>query len=124
MLVPSHDSGACGARPGLSVVEDAWAMAVIPRLPAHLAEQALALKALQRVRSLATPHDRLRGVLAEVLGPLARRRRGAWAIRVGGADMAEVAWHKRLRARSPWRLWSLRALVATAEGPAPLGEEA
>jgi hypothetical protein len=65
MLVQSHDSGDFVARQGLSLVEDAWAMEVIPRLPANLAEQALALKAFQRVRSLATPHDLLRGVLAQ-----------------------------------------------------------
>ena len=65
MLVQSHDSGDFVARQGLSLVEDAWAMEVVPRLPANLAEQALALKAFQRVRSLATPHDLLRGVLAQ-----------------------------------------------------------
>ncbi len=61
MLVQSHDSGDRVERQGLSLVEDAWAMEVVPRLPANLAEQALALKAFQRVRSIATPHDLLRG---------------------------------------------------------------
>ena len=55
MLVQSHDSGDFVARQGLSLVEDSWALEVVPRLPANLAEQALALKAFQRVRSLATP---------------------------------------------------------------------
>jgi Transposase DDE domain len=121
MLVQSHDSGDRVERPGLSLVEDAWAMEVVPRLPANLAEQALALKALQRVRSMATPHDLLRGVLADVLGPLSVRRLGAWAVLVGGAEIAEAAWRQRLRARSPWLLWLLRALVATSEVPDPLG---
>jgi hypothetical protein len=57
MLVQSHDSGDLVARKGLSIVEDAWAMEVVPRLPATLAEQALALKAFQRGRSIALPHD-------------------------------------------------------------------
>src|SRR5512132_4217124 len=121
MLVQSHDSGDFVARQGLSLVEDAWAMEVVPRVPANLAEQALALKAFQRVRSLATPHDLLRGLLAYVLGPLSTRRLGAWAVLVGVADISEAAWRKRLRASSPWLLWLLSELVATSEVPDPLG---
>jgi Transposase DDE domain len=121
MLVQRHDSGDRIERQGLSLVEDAWAMEVVPRLPANLTEQALALKAFQRVRSLATPHDLLRGLLAYVLGPLSTRRLGAWAVLVGVADISEAAWRKRLRASSPWLLWLLSELVATSEVPDPLG---
>jgi hypothetical protein len=121
MLVQSHDSGDLLGRQGLSLVEDSWAMEGVPRFPPHLAEQALALKAFQRVRSIATPHDLLRGVLAYVLGPLSTRRLGAWAVLGGVADIAEAAWRKRLRASSPWLLWLLSALVATSEVPDPLG---
>src|SRR5712691_1257064 len=121
MLVQSHDSGDRVERQGLSLVEDAWAMEVVPRLPANLAEQALALKAFQRVRSIATPHDLLRGVLAYVLGPLSTRRLGAWAVLVGVADISEAAWRQRLRTRSPWLRWLLSAWVATSARPASLG---
>ena len=40
MLVQSHDSGDLIGRQGLSLVEDSWAMEVVPRLPTNLAEQA------------------------------------------------------------------------------------
>jgi hypothetical protein len=64
MLVQNHHTGRMVARHSLSRVEDAWALEVVPRLPAPLAEPARALQACQRVRGVATPHDLLRGVWA------------------------------------------------------------
>ncbi len=49
MLVQSHDTGSLVERQALSLVEDPWATAVVPRLPANLAAQARALTALQRL---------------------------------------------------------------------------
>jgi len=118
MLVQSHDTGSLVERQALSLVEDPWATAVVPRLPANLAAQARALTALQRVRGLATPHDLLRGVLADVVGPLSTRRVGAWAVLTGRADLSEAAWRKRLRGSNAWLLWLLGELVAAPEAPA------
>ena len=119
MLVQRYDTDSLVAPQALSLVGDTWATEVVPRLPADLTEQARAFKAFQRVRGLATPHDLLRGLLAYVLGPLATRRLGAWAVVRGLADISEAAWRKRLRRSNPWLLWLLSAFVAAPEATVP-----
>ena len=126
MLIPSHDSERRVEIQVPPLVGDPWTIEVVPRLPPELADQARALKAFQRVRGLATPHDLLRGLLAYVLGPLSTRRLGAWAVLVDLADISEAAWRKRLRTSNPWLLWLLRELVAAPKvsppaSPCPTG---
>jgi hypothetical protein len=119
MLIQRYDTDCLIETHSLPLVGDTWPLEVIPRLPGDLAEQARVRKACQRVRGLATPQDLLRGLLASVLGPLSTRRRGAWAVLMGLADLSEAAWRPRLRARNDWRGWLLSALVAVPEPVAP-----
>jgi hypothetical protein len=121
MLVQSHDTDRSGTTQLGVLIGDTWETEVVPRLPQECVAQARALKAFQRVRGLATPHDLLRGLLAYVLGPLSTRRLGAWAVLIGLADISEAAWRKRLRASNSWLLWLLSELLAP---PASAGAQA
>lgn len=118
MLIHPNHSDCLVTPPSLTLVGEAWTTEVVPRLPPNLAEQARVLKAFQRVRGLATPHDLLRGLLAYVLGPLSTRRLGAWAVLIGLADISEAAWRKRLRTSNAWLLWLLGELLPAPEAPA------
>jgi hypothetical protein len=76
------------------------------------------LKACQRVRGRAPPHALVRGLRAYVLGPLATHRLGAWAGRMGLADISEAAWRQRRRASNDWRLGLGGDLLTAPEAPA------
>lgn len=59
MLIQNPDNGGLVAQQALFLRGDPWVMEVVPRLPAHLAEPARALKTLQQGRVLLTSYDLL-----------------------------------------------------------------
>ncbi len=97
---------------GTPLMHDAWATHIVPRLPAGMEEQAVALGAFRRVRNIRCSADLLRAVLAYVLCAPSFRRLGMWAVLLDLADMSDTAWCKRLRAANAWLLWLLGELMA------------
>src|SRR5215216_887848 len=95
-----------------ALTEDAWQAEIVPLLPTDLAAQARALGAFQRVRSVATPTDLLRALLAGALDQLSTRGLGAWALLAGVAEMSEAAWRRRLGKSAAWLGWLLGELLA------------
>ena len=67
MLVRSHHSDALVERQGLSLVEDSWALEVVPRLPANLAEQGARSKPFSGCEALRPPRP-LAGCIGLCLG--------------------------------------------------------
>jgi hypothetical protein len=102
MLSPPYDTERLVQRQPASLIGDTWTTAVVPRWPVAWREQARALKACQRRRGMAPPHDLWRGLRAYGLGPLSTRRLGAWAGRIGRAESSAAAWRQRLRGSNEW----------------------
>src|SRR5262245_33465574 len=117
MLIPTHNTACHVERQPGSLVGDLWTTEIRPRLPPDWAEPARTRKAFQRVRGMAPLPDLLRGLLAYVLGPLATRRLGAWAVLLGLADLSEAAWRKRLRSSNHGLLGLLSERVTVPETP-------
>ncbi len=109
---PSHDTTPLGVLPSRMSCPDQWEQEVLARLPEGWQKQAQALGALQRRRSVGSPGDLLRGLLAYQLQNLSFRQLGAWSLLSGLADISEAAWRKHFRLAGSWLWWMLESLLA------------
>jgi hypothetical protein len=91
---------------------DAWTTDILPNLPADLDNQALHVKAFQRVRGLARPTDMLRMLLVFALDGTSFRMLGVWAVLMQVGSRSDTAWRKRLQRASPFLLWLTGELLA------------
>ncbi len=96
--------------------EDDWSKQVLPRLPAHLEEQAKKLKAFERSRQIGSATDLLRGLLAYVYTAHSFQHLSMWSVLVGVADVSANDWRKRLQKASAWLDWLLQEVLAMASG--------
>jgi hypothetical protein len=89
----------------------AWESDILPRLPADLDAQAVALRALVRKRSFACAADLLRGLLAYVGTVGSLRELSCWGVTAGVAELAASSWLERLQAAGPWLQWIVSTVV-------------
>ena len=99
--------------------QDDWTKEVVPRLPAHLEEQAKKLKAFERCREISSATDLLRGLLAYVYTAHSFQHLSMWSVLIGLADVSANAWRKHLRKASEWLDWLLQDVLAMAEPLSP-----
>jgi hypothetical protein len=100
--------------PQASPCEDDWSKQVLPRLPAHLEEQAKKLKAFERSRKISSASDLLRGLLAYVYTAHSFQHLSIWSVLLGVADISANDWRKRLQKASVWLDWLLQEVLAMA----------
>jgi hypothetical protein len=101
-----------------ATAEQDWQRLVEERLPADLEDQAQALKAFQRPRSLPSALHLLRGLLYSVLSHSSLRDVSVWSRLIGLTSkvISRQAWDKRLLASADWLLWLFNALLAAPKG--------
>ena len=79
---------------------------MLKRLPSDWEEQAIKLKAWQRLRKLACVADLLRALLVDAACGFSFRQLGLWATVVGVGCLSERAWRKRVERAQAWIRWS------------------
>jgi hypothetical protein len=81
--------------------QDEWSQQIIPRLPAHLQEQAMKLKAFERSRKIVCATDLLRGLLAYVYIAHSFAHLSIWSVVLGVADVSANDWRRPLAKGEP-----------------------
>jgi hypothetical protein len=101
---------------GVEWNEEDW-QAVLKRLPSDWEEQAIKLKAWQRLRKLACVGDLLRALLVYAACGFSFRQLGLWATLVGVGCLSERAWRKRVERAQEWIRWLLGSLIGSQQSP-------
>jgi DDE family transposase len=99
--------------------QDDWNREVVPRLPANVQQQAMALKAFERSRQIRCATDLLRGVLAYVYTVHSFQHLSMWSVLLGVADVSATNWRKRLQRASAWLNWLLQEVLAASSAVSP-----
>ncbi len=99
---------------GVEWKEEDW-QGVLKRLPSDWQEQAIQLKAWQRLRKLASVGDLLRALLVYAACGYSFREWGMWATLVGVGCLSERAWRKRVERAQEWIRWLLGALIGSQQ---------
>ena len=111
-----NDSEKSAPRQGVTWNEADW-QRMLKRLPKDWEEQAIKLKAWQRMRKLACVSDLLRALLAYAACGFSLRELGMWATLIGLGSLSERAWRKRVQRAQDWIVWLLGALIGTQQSP-------
>jgi hypothetical protein len=111
-----HDSEKPAPAQGVQWNEEDW-QALVKRLPSEWEEQAIQLKAWQRLRKLARVADLLRALLVYAACGFSFRQLGLWATLVGVGCLSERAWRKRVERAQEWIRWLLGGLIGSQQGP-------
>lgn len=96
--------------------EEDW-QSLLKRLPSDWQEQAIRLKAWQRMRKVATIANLLRALLVYAACGYSFREVGVWATLVGIGSLSERAWRKRVERSQAWIQWLLGALIGSQQSP-------
>src|SRR5438128_7641613 len=101
---------------GVQWNEEDW-QGMLKRLPSNWQEQAVKLKAWQRVRKLVQVSDLLRALLVYAACGYSFRQLGLWATLMGVGCLSERAWRKRVERAQEWIAWLLGALIGSQTSP-------
>src|SRR5438132_8631589 len=116
MSSSTHDTESAAPLQGVSWNEEDW-QGMLKRLPSNGQEQAVKLKAWQRVRKLAQVSDLLRALLVYAACGYSFRQLGLWATLMGVGCLSERAWRKRVERAQDWISWLLGAFIGSQQSP-------